>query len=138
MNLVLLLIFFLVTTTISSDKGLPMILPGEGDEQIVNKQNIITLNINEEGKILATHGPENKPLSIQEITNYCQSKVLKGNFSKKQDDKGSSLLIFSIAAADRSKVDYFVNVLDQVKKAKYTNPVTKEEMRITKISIANS
>ena len=134
----LLLIFFLVTTTISSDKGLMMILPGEGYEQVVNKQNIVTLNINEEGQVLATHGLENKMLQIQEITNYCQTKVLKGNFSKKQDERGASLLIFSIAAADRSKVDYFVSVLDQIKKAKYTNPVTQEEMRITKISIANS
>ena len=45
----LLLIFFLLTTTVSSDKGLDLLLPGEGDEQVVNKLNIVTINVNENG-----------------------------------------------------------------------------------------
>ena len=37
----LLLIFFLVTTTIDMDKGLGMVLPAEGEEMEINKKNIL-------------------------------------------------------------------------------------------------
>ena len=37
----LLLIFFLVTTTIDMDKGLGMVLPAEGEELEINKKNIL-------------------------------------------------------------------------------------------------
>ena len=37
----LLLVFFLVTTTISMDKGISLILPSEGNELEVNKKNIV-------------------------------------------------------------------------------------------------
>jgi biopolymer transport protein ExbD len=39
----LLLIFFLVTTTIDMDKGLGMVLPAEGEEIEINKKNISQL-----------------------------------------------------------------------------------------------
>ena len=39
----LLLIFFLVTTTIDMDKGLGMVLPAEGEEIEINKKNILNL-----------------------------------------------------------------------------------------------
>ena len=37
----LLLVFFLVTTTISMDKGINLILPAEGNEKEVNKENLV-------------------------------------------------------------------------------------------------
>ena len=37
----LLLIFFLVTTTIDMDKGIGIILPAEGQELEINKKNIL-------------------------------------------------------------------------------------------------
>ena len=37
----LLLVFFLVTTTISLDKGISLILPADGNELEVNKNNIV-------------------------------------------------------------------------------------------------
>ena len=37
----LLLVFFLVTTTIDMDKGLGIILPAEGQELEINKKNIL-------------------------------------------------------------------------------------------------
>ena len=48
----LLLIFFLVTTTISMDQGLEIILPSEGEDMSVNKKNITQISINESGKVL--------------------------------------------------------------------------------------
>ena len=48
----LLLIFFLVTTTIDMDKGLGMVLPAEGEELEINKKNILNCLINSSGKVL--------------------------------------------------------------------------------------
>jgi biopolymer transport protein ExbD len=42
----LLLIFFLVTTTIDTDKGLGIVLPAEGTEIEVKKDNILNCLIN--------------------------------------------------------------------------------------------
>ena len=44
----LLLIFFLVTTTISMDKGLDIVLPSGDSEMEVNKKNLAIITINEE------------------------------------------------------------------------------------------
>ena len=41
----LLLIFFLVTTTISMDQGLEIVLPSEGNEMKVNPNNITIISI---------------------------------------------------------------------------------------------
>ena len=135
----LLLIFFLLTTTVSSDKGLDLLLPGEGDEQIVNKINIVKININEDGAILVQHGTESKKLSLSELTKFCEQKIIKGNFSgdKSKKDYVSSLLIFSIITNNRTKYQDYINVLDQLKKARYLNKFTQEKLNISKISIAN-
>ena len=47
----LLLVFFLVTTTISMDKGISLVLPAEGNELEVNKNNIVNILVNESGKV---------------------------------------------------------------------------------------
>ena len=39
----LLLVFFLVTTTISMDKGISLVLPSEGNELEVNRKNIVNI-----------------------------------------------------------------------------------------------
>ena len=48
----LLLIFFLVTTTISMDKGINLILPAEGNEKEVDRNNLVNIAMNDQGKIL--------------------------------------------------------------------------------------
>ncbi len=48
----LLLVFFLVTTTISMDKGISLVLPSEGNELEVNRKNIVNILMNESGKVL--------------------------------------------------------------------------------------
>ena len=42
----LLLIFFLVTTTISMDQGINLVLPSEGNEMKINPNNITIISIN--------------------------------------------------------------------------------------------
>ena len=48
----LLLVFFLVTTTISMDKGINIILPAEGSNKDVNTEDIINVVLAADGSIV--------------------------------------------------------------------------------------
>ena len=61
----LLLVFFLVTTTISMDKGISLVLPAEGNELEVNKNNIVNILVNESGRVLI----DDQPIIIKNIAN---------------------------------------------------------------------
>jgi len=107
----LLLVFFLVTTTISMDKGISLVLPAEGNEMEVNQKNIVNILINESGKILV----DEKPKMINEIKSLVERKI------------GSNPnVIFSVQTHPRTKYQDYISLLDELKKA-----------RATKISIAN-
>ena len=67
----LLLVFFLVTTTISLDKGISLILPAEGNELEVNKKNIVNILINDKGKVLL----DDEPTKIEKIKMIAQKKI---------------------------------------------------------------
>jgi len=54
----LLLVFFLVTTTISLDKGISLVLPADGNELEVNRKNIISILINDKGRVLMDENPQ--------------------------------------------------------------------------------
>jgi len=107
----LLLVFFLVTTTISMDKGISLVLPSEGNELEVNRKNIVNILMNESGKVLL----DDKPTRVNDI---------KGKVEKKLS--GNPNLIFSVQTHPRTKYKDYLKVLDQLKEAK-----------ATKISIAN-
>ena len=107
----LLLVFFLVTTTISMDKGISLVLPSEGNELEVNRKNIVNILMNESGKVLLDDIPT-KMNSIKDIV----VRKLSGNPN----------LIFSVQTHPRTKYQDYLRVLDQLKEAK-----------ATKISIAN-
>jgi len=107
----LLLVFFLVTTTISMDKGISLVLPAEGNEMEVNQKNIVNILINESGKILV----DEKPRMMSEMKSLIERKI------------GSNPnVIFSVQTHPRTKYQDYISVLDELKKAK-----------ATKISIAN-
>ena len=107
----LLLVFFLVTTTISMDKGISLVLPSEGNELEVNRKNIVNILMNESGKVLL----DDKPTKVNDI---------KGKVEKKLS--GNPNLIFSVQTHPRTKYQDYLKLLDQLKEAK-----------ATKISIAN-
>jgi|TARA_B100000745_G_scaffold271809_1_gene199391 biopolymer transport protein ExbD len=108
----LLLIFFLVTTTIDMDKGLGMVLPAEGEEIEINKKNILNCLINSTGNILL--GGE-----VVEVRNL--SKTVRQKLA--ENDK----LIISVKAHKASNYLDYVKVIDQLKQA-----------NATRISIAES
>ena len=99
----LLLIFFLVTTAIDTEKGLDLVLPPPGDETIeIAKKNITNLLINAQGQVLL----DNELVEISDIARIVKEKIF-------ENDK----LIISLKTDKDTKYDTYVHVLDQLKKA---------------------
>ncbi len=102
----LLLVFFLVTTTIDMDKGIGIILPAEGQELEINKKNILNLLISSSGSVLL--GGE--AVAISQIDDRVKEEIRKNN-----------KLIISVKAHEKAQYDVYIEVLDQLKKAKATS-----------------
>jgi|TARA_Y100000389_G_scaffold35785_1_gene30424 biopolymer transport protein ExbD len=101
----LLLVFFLVTTTIDMDKGLGIILPAEGQELEINKKNILNCLISSSGAVLL--GGE--PVELKNLSRKVQDEL-------RANDK----LIISVKAHEKAQYDVYIEVLDQLKLAKAT------------------
>jgi biopolymer transport protein ExbD len=98
----LLLIFFLVTTTIDMDKGLGIVLPAEGEEIEIKKDNILNCLINSRGDVLL--GGE--PVKTRDLNKEIRRKIA-------ENDK----LIISVKAHEKTKYADYVAVIDQLKMA---------------------
>lgn len=98
----LLLIFFLVATTIDVDKGLDLVLPPVGSEIEIARKNITNLLINDAGQILL----DNEVVSVEEVDDIIRDKLLA-------NDK----LIVSVKTARKTKYNIYIKVLDQIKRA---------------------
>ena len=107
----LLLVFFLVTTTISMDKGINIILPAEGSNKDVNTEDIINVVLAADGSIVF----DEKLKNIYEIKSLVENEIRK-----------NKNMIFSIKTSIRADYQDYVALLDEFKKAK-----------AKKISIAN-
>ena len=101
----LLLIFFLVTTTIDMDKGLGMVLPAEGEELEINKKNILNCLINSTGNVLL--GGE--PVEVRNLSRVVRQKIA-------DNDK----LVISVKAHKASNYKDYIKVIDQLKEANAT------------------
>jgi biopolymer transport protein ExbD len=107
----LLLVFFLVTTTISMDKGINIILPAEGSNKDVNTEDIINVVLAADGSIVF----DEKLKKIHEIKSLVENEIRK-----------NKNMIFSIKTSPRADYQDYVSLLDEFKKA-----------NAKKISIAN-
>ena len=109
----LLLIFFLVTTTIDTDKGLGIVLPPPGDMEIeIRKDNIVNCLINSQGKVLL----DEEPTSIEQIHRIVGERL-----------RANNKLVISVKAHPKTAYNDYVRVIDQLKRAD-----------AKRISIANS
>ena len=109
----LLLVFFLVTTTIDTDKGLGIVLPPAGDVEIeIKKKNILNCLINSQGKVLL----DEEPTSIDQIHRIVGDRLRSNN-----------KLVVSVKAHPKTAYKDYVKVIDQLKMAD-----------AKRISIANS
>lgn len=98
----LLLIFFLVTTTINTDKGISLLLPAAGQTKNVPKQNILNILINDYGEVLL----QSEPIQIP----YIRSEI------KKRIGENPNLII-SLKTGRKTKYDVFIAVMDELKAA---------------------
>ncbi|MBC8181660.1 biopolymer transporter ExbD [candidate division KSB1 bacterium] len=98
----LLLVFFLVTTTIDVDKGIGLVLPQKGETIEVRTKNICNLLVNAEGKVMI----DDQVIEPVMIKSIIQRKLI-------ENDK----LIVSVKTDAATKYRYYIQVLDQLKQA---------------------
>ena len=98
----LLIVFFLVTTTIDVDKGIGLVLPPKGEAKEVSKKNITNLLINEEGSVMI----DEQVTDIRNIKNIIRDKIAQ-----------NPNIIVSVKTDERTKYQYYIQVLDQLKQA---------------------
>jgi biopolymer transport protein ExbD len=99
----LLIVFFLVTTTMNQDKGIGMQLPPAGESKKIQKKNICNIWVNESGQILINLEDE-VPLS-----------QLRANIQQRL--AVNTKLIVSLKASEETPYDSFIHVLDEIKLA---------------------
>ncbi len=105
----MLLIFFLLTTTIDMDKGIPMFLPDRGGEFKVNPENISNVLVNAQGQILI----DDEPAEIHQIRQIIMSKLQ----ARGLDAEGKPKLIVSIKTERTTSYEDYISVLDEIKRA---------------------
>ena len=111
----MLLLFFLVTSTLDIDKGLGMVLPEKGNTTEVNPKNITNILVNASGKIAVSHEGDIQVVDVRELKHFAKRLLVT-------NDK----MIFSVKTDARSKYKDYIGVIDQLKQA-----------RATRISIAD-
>ena len=123
----LLLIFFLVTTTIASDKGIAMLLPPlQEDEEPLpqHNRNILNIVVNSQDQLLV----ENEIIEVSELTE--KSKKFVNNFGIEDDLSDSpQKAIVSIKTDRGTSYKQYLTVLDEVKRA--YNELRAEHLKMT-------
>jgi len=127
----LLLIFFLVTTTIASDKGLPLFLPPKPDpnqpppEIDKNKRNIFKILINSRDQLLVEDEPfedlsQMKPMIKEFLLNYGRNP----NLSDSPEEA-----VVSLKTDRGTSYDIYIKVYDEILGA--YNEIYAERVGIT-------
>ena len=110
----LLLIFFLVTTTIDAEKGLDLVLPPPDATDVeIAQKNLANLLVNAVGDVLL----DGEMLEVREITRVIKERL-----------QSNPILVVSVKTDKNTRYDVYIDVLDRLKKAWGDNP--------TRISIA--
>jgi len=98
----LLLIFFLVTTTIDTDKGLQLVLPDKGEEIKIRSQNIVNILANESGLVMM----DEEPIDMRLISDKARQMI-----------RENENIIFSVKTMRGTKYEVYIDVIDQLKQA---------------------
>ena len=107
----LLLIFFLVTTTINVDTGIGMILPplSEDDSPPVNKRNQMNILVNAEGKVLI----DGELVQISEIEFKLEEFILNNGKNPELSDSPNKAIV-SILTQSETPYRIYIDMLDEV------------------------
>lgn len=99
----LLLIFFLVTTSIDTEKGLDLVLPPPGDIEVkIPKENLANMLVNAQGQVLL----DGEVIEIRDISRIIREKIAN-----------NPNLVISLKTDRKTRYEDYVHVLDQLKEA---------------------
>jgi len=108
----LLLIFFLLVTTINVDTGIGMTLPPKLEQEEpppVKDRNLFNIMVNAEGDLLV----EDEPAAIGQLRQRVKSHVL--NYGEEPDlSESPDDAVISIKTDTRTPYDQYIEVLDEV------------------------
>jgi len=99
----LLIVFFLVTTTMNQDKGIGMQLPPAGESKKIRKKNICNVWVNESGQILINLEDQ---VALDQLRANIEQRLV-----------ANEKLIVSLKASEETPYESFINVLDEIKLA---------------------
>ncbi len=109
----LLLIFFLVTTTIDVDTGIGMVLPPKLEEDVtpppVKERNMLKILVNEQGQVLL----EDQPSAVNLIREEVKTHVLNDGADPRYAESSTKAIV-SIKTARQTPYDSYIQVLDEV------------------------
>lgn len=98
----LVLIFFIVCSTIDVDKGLTLVLPAPGETKEIRRDNISNLLVNASGQVML----DDQLTPLAAVKNVVRDKLM-------QNDK----LIISLKTDRDTQYEVYIRVLDEVKQA---------------------
>lgn len=104
----LLLIFFLTTTVFNEEKGLPIVLPEQAEEQEVSPKNIIFFLVQPDGRVIVRRGESEQEQTVA----YDQVEGIL-----RQELAANDKLIAAIKTHPDAAYRHMINVLDEVKLA---------------------
>ena len=101
----LLLIFFLVTTTIDVDRGIGLTLPAKGEEIEVRSTNITNLLVNAAGEVLV----DGEQVEMNDVSRLIREKIAENDN-----------LIVSVKTDRLTRYEAYIQVLDELRIANAT------------------
>ncbi|MDE2661552.1 MAG: biopolymer transporter ExbD [Gemmatimonadota bacterium] len=104
----LLLVFFLTTTVFNEERGLPIVLPEQAEEQDVSGRNLIFFIVQPDGRVIVRRGESEQE---QVVAHTQVANILRTELA------GNENLIAAIQTHPEAPYRHMVNVLDEVKLA---------------------
>lgn len=109
----LLLIFFLLVTTIDIDTGIGLTLPPAPDENVepppIKERNLLNINVNEAGQVLLDEEPTAISQVKQRVKEFVTNNGQDPDLSESPDKA-----IVSIKTARQTPYRIYINMLDEV------------------------
>lgn len=102
----LLLVFFLTTTVFNEERGLPIVLPEQSEEQDVSPKNLIFFIVQPDGRVVVRRGEseQEQTISYDQVEGILRTELA-----------ANANLIAAIQTHPDAPYRAMVNVLDEVK-----------------------
>ena len=102
----LLLVFFLTTTVFNEERGLPIVLPEQSEEQDVSPKNLIFFIVQPDGRVVVRRGEseQEQTIAYNQVANILRQEIAS-----------NSNLIAAIQTHPDAPYRHMVHTLDEVK-----------------------